>query len=125
MVDCNWLCDTEESKGAHGGMRNGRLRSVHKSSESCVRGVSVIFTTELFLVGGVFIKTQHPLIFMILAQGKGDYANFKTFLQNSPGGFSNMMQITPTLKSCKTGNSLNLGLVRREFVSLPAAKHCF
>ena len=38
-------------------------------------------------------------------------------------GFSNVMQITPILKSCKTGNSLNLELVLGEFVGLPRSKN--
>ena len=37
--------------------------------------------------------------------------NFETFfVQNSSEGFSNVMQITPILKSCKTGNSFKLGI---------------
>ena len=61
----------QRAERAHGGMV--RMRAVH---ESYVLGVLVIFTTELFSVGDVFIKTQHPHNIHDISPGRGDYANF-------------------------------------------------
>ena len=106
-------------------MRNGKNEFCTREQMRAMYLVCWLYLlyTELFQVGGVFIKTD-PCVIHDISPGREDYANFETFfVQNSSEGFSSVMQITPILKSCKTGNSLNLELVLGEFVGLPRSKN--